>query len=62
MEAAGEDDVERLRALVRSGARATLGDYDKRTALHHAAARGHAAAVAFLLDEADADPNAADRW
>ena len=38
------------------------GDYDLRTALHLAASEGNLDAVAFLVDEAGADPSPIDRW
>ncbi|KAH8088625.1 hypothetical protein JL720_6570 [Aureococcus anophagefferens] len=44
-------DVGGIRALLASGVDVNGGDYDKRTALHLAAAEGHADAVRFLIDE-----------
>lgn len=40
-----EGDLPLLRRLVSAGAPADAGDYDKRTALHIAAAEGNTAAV-----------------
>jgi hypothetical protein len=52
------DDVALIRTLVRHGAKVDIADHvTKRTALHYAAARGHAKAVAVLL-ELGANPNA----
>ncbi|KAH8071808.1 serine/threonine kinase [Aureococcus anophagefferens] len=51
LEAAKRGDVGGIRALLASGVDVNGGDYDKRTALHLAAAEGHADAVRFLIDE-----------
>jgi len=40
-----EGNLPLLRRLIRAGAAADAGDYDKRTALHIAAAEGNTAAV-----------------
>lgn len=40
-----EGDLPLLRRLIRAGAAADAGDYDRRTALHIAAAEGNTAAV-----------------
>ncbi|KAH8098856.1 serine/threonine kinase [Aureococcus anophagefferens] len=48
-------------ALIDGGADVTAGDYDKRTALHLAAAEGHVDAVRFLVDRG-ANVDAVDRW
>ncbi len=46
--------------LLRRGADATSGDDQSRTPLHHAAFAGCGAAVALLLERADANVEAAD--
>lgn len=40
----------------------TLSDYDGRTALHLAAAEGHADCVEFLLKNCKVPVNVKDRW
>ncbi|KAK9903334.1 hypothetical protein WJX75_003130 [Coccomyxa subellipsoidea] len=57
-----EGDLPLLRRLVSAGAPADAGDYDKRTALHIAAAEGNTAAVRLLVEEGGADVNVRDRW
>ena len=59
--AAGEGDLTQVKRLIEFGVAPNIGDYDKRTALHVAAAEGHEKIVEFLL-LAQADPNCADRW
>ncbi len=44
-----EGNLPLLRRLIRAGAAADAGDYDKRTALHIAAAEGNTAAVRLRL-------------
>ena len=39
-----------------------MGDYDKRTPLHLAASNGCLDAARFLVDDCQAELNAADRW
>jgi glutaminase len=50
-----------LRKLVGRGADVNAFDYDKRSALHLAAAEGHAEAVSFLVEH-KANVNCDDRW
>ncbi|KAL1521251.1 hypothetical protein AB1Y20_020922 [Prymnesium parvum] len=55
--------VEEVRALVlEEGVPVHIADYDARTALHVAAAKGQLRLVRVLLEELHADPNPADRW
>ena len=62
IQAASVGDAEAVRALLRGRrVRASAADYDGRTALHLAAAGGHAGACRLLLC-AGADPEAKDRW
>ncbi|KAH8054773.1 3',5'-cyclic-nucleotide phosphodiesterase [Aureococcus anophagefferens] len=56
IEAAAENDVDALRDLP------SVGDYDKRTPLHLAASNGCLDAARFLVDDCQAELNAADRW
>ena len=49
MQAASEGNIPMLRILLENGVSADLEDYDKRTALHHAAAEGQLAAAYFLV-------------
>ena len=68
--AARRGDVAALRSLVASDARTVddhrrlvnVCDYDRRSALHTAAASGHAAAVECLLHDLGATPSLYDRW
>jgi ankyrin repeat protein len=48
--AAMEGDAQTVRRLLDGGQNINAGDYDQRTALHLAAAEGHAVLVAFLID------------
>ena len=48
-----EGNLPLLRRLIRAGAAADAGDYDKRTALHIAAAEGNTAAVRPQLETSD---------
>ena len=59
--AAGAGDMVQVKRLVEFGVDPTIGDYDKRTALHVSAAEGHEKIVEFLLFS-QADPNCKDRW
>jgi len=60
--ARGNIDQMRELILAHGPSIARGADYDKRTALHVAAADGHLGAVRLLLTEAKANVNAADRW
>ena len=62
IEAAAENDVDALRDLVARGLKPSVGDYDKRTPLHLAASNGCLDAARFLVDDCQAELNAADRW
>uniref|UniRef100_A0A7S0ZBF5 Non-specific serine/threonine protein kinase n=1 Tax=Timspurckia oligopyrenoides TaxID=708627 RepID=A0A7S0ZBF5_9RHOD len=53
--------VDLVRQLIDEGAPVSLGDYDRRTALHLAVAERHLAVVSLLL-ERGADPMVRDRW
>jgi len=55
-------DVAKLRQLLKSGVDMSVGDYDKRTAIHLAASEGNLEVVKFLVDEAGIDPSPEDRW
>eukprot|EP00277_Geminigera_cryophila_P000616 CAMPEP_0179421922 /NCGR_PEP_ID=MMETSP0799-20121207/10102_1 /TAXON_ID=46947 /ORGANISM="Geminigera cryophila, Strain CCMP2564" /LENGTH=893 /DNA_ID=CAMNT_0021195917 /DNA_START=41 /DNA_END=2722 /DNA_ORIENTATION=+ len=59
--AASRGDLQSLRSLVAKGATVDCCDYDKRSALHLAAAEGHAAVVEFLVENGVAI-NVQDRW
>ena len=59
--AAGAGDLAQVKRFIDFGVPANLGDYDRRYALHVAAAEGHEKIVEFLL-LAQADPNCKDRW
>lgn len=60
--AAGNGDLAGVRKAVEKGARVTDGNYDKRTALHTAAAEGKIPVVRRLVEEMGAKVNAKDRW
>lgn len=55
-------DLPLLRRLLRCGIRADSQDYDKRAALHIAAAEGNVQAVKLLIEEGNAAVNVVDRW
>ncbi|CAL8465533.1 g5069 [Coccomyxa elongata] len=57
-----EGDLPLLRRLITAGAPADVGDYDKRTALHIAAAEGNTTAIRLLVEEGGADVHVKDRW
>lgn len=59
--AACEGDLKTLQELISSGHVVNAGDYDRRTAIHIAAAEGNEEVVAFLLSKR-ADSQAKDRW
>jgi ankyrin repeat protein len=50
-----------LRSLLHAGIQVNAADYDKRTAVHIAAAEGNTAALKLLVEH-DADLTAKDRW
>lgn len=54
-------DLPLLRRLLRAGVDPDCGDYDRRTALHVAAAESNLPAVEQLVTVGGADPNAKDR-
>lgn len=60
--AASTGDVAALRQLVKEGADIDIGNYDRRTALHHASAEGLLLVVKCLVEELRADANIVDRW
>ncbi|XP_068579601.1 glutaminase liver isoform, mitochondrial [Cebidichthys violaceus] len=60
--AAFKGDVQTLRRYFLSGVDVNAVDYDGRSALHIAAAEGHADVVRFLLQNTRTDPNLRDRW
>lgn len=60
--AAVAGDVTALQRHYLQGMDMGLCDYDGRTALHLAAAEGHAKCVVFLLSVCQVDVEAADRW
>ncbi|XP_024911992.1 glutaminase liver isoform, mitochondrial [Cynoglossus semilaevis] len=60
--AAFRGDVQSLRRYFLSGVDVNAVDYDGRSALHVAAAEGHAEVIRFLLDNAGANPALKDRW
>lgn len=63
LQAAHEGDLEKLRVLVRSTHEGVdVEDYDKRTALHLAARRGHMLVVDFLINGCYCHVNLRDRW
>eukprot|EP00977_Amphora_coffeiformis_P007977 scaffold1799_cov191-Amphora_coffeaeformis.AAC.9 len=57
-----DGDVLKLRRLIHAGVNVSAGDYDKRTAVHIAAAEGNAAALRILVEEGGADLSVTDRW
>jgi len=61
-DAASKGDTKILRMMSRRGVAMDNGDYDKRTALHLAAAEGQLGAVKCLVEFCNADVNVHDRW
>lgn len=59
--AASTGDVSEVKRTIALGVDINKGDYDKRTALHLAAAEGHEDIVKYLVRKG-ADINATDRW
>eukprot|EP00775_Hariotina_reticulata_P006152 gene6152-6389_t len=57
-----DGDTLKLKRLLQAGANANAADYDKRTALHIAAADGNLPAVTVLVEVGAGDPTAKDRW
>ncbi|KAK9901237.1 hypothetical protein WJX75_001780 [Coccomyxa subellipsoidea] len=55
-------NVPLLRRFIKAGIAVNAGNFDKRTALHVAAAEGNLAAVRVLVEEGKADLAVADRW
>lgn len=55
-------DVTALRRFHGQGSNMHLFDYDKRTALHLAAAEGHIVCVKFLVEVCEVSPSVKDRW
>ncbi|TNN73137.1 Glutaminase kidney isoform, mitochondrial [Liparis tanakae] len=62
MFAAHSGDLSALRRFALSAVNMEQRDYDSRTALHVAAAEGHAEAVVFLTDVCKVNPSMKDRW
>jgi len=61
--AAAAGNVQLLETYLKQpGASVDDSDYDSRTALHLAASEGRAETVAYLVEQAGADPNPVDRW
>ncbi|XP_042340511.1 glutaminase liver isoform, mitochondrial-like [Plectropomus leopardus] len=60
--AAFKGNVQALRRYFLSGVDVNAVDYDGRSALHVAAAEGHAEVIRFLLENAGANPALRDRW
>lgn len=69
-EHASNGDIQAMVNLINLGVDATMGDYDKRTAMHLACAEGHLNIVRYLLEEVFPQAaqdvklliNARDRW
>ena len=63
-EAASRGDVARLELLIAAdgGNDVNLGDYDRRTPLHLAAAEGFLGVTTFLIERAGAQHSPLDRW
>jgi ankyrin repeat protein len=51
-----EGDLVKLKRLLRAGAPPDACDYDKRAAIHIAAAEGNVTAVKLLIEDGGADP------
>lgn len=62
MFAAYSGDLTALRRFALSAVNMEQRDYDSRTALHVAAAEGHAEAVVFLTEVCKVNPHMKDRW
>jgi ankyrin repeat protein len=60
--AAHANDLPGLAMLLKAGADAGGSDYDRRTALHIAAADGHLRGVQLLVELGGASPAVQDRW
>eukprot|EP00441_Pelagodinium_beii_P023670 CAMPEP_0197665036 /NCGR_PEP_ID=MMETSP1338-20131121/58994_1 /TAXON_ID=43686 ORGANISM="Pelagodinium beii, Strain RCC1491" /NCGR_SAMPLE_ID=MMETSP1338 /ASSEMBLY_ACC=CAM_ASM_000754 /LENGTH=442 /DNA_ID=CAMNT_0043243787 /DNA_START=176 /DNA_END=1504 /DNA_ORIENTATION=- len=61
-DAASRGDKKILRMLHKRGVNVDNGDYDKRTAMHLAAAEGQLEALKCLAENCKADVNVKDRW
>ena len=59
---AAAEDVAMLRRYIAAGADVNVGDYDRRTALHIAAAEGKVEVVKLLVEDGGADTGVTDRW
>lgn len=57
-----DGDIMLLSRLIRAGANVNAGDYDKRTAVHIAAAEGNVAALKVLVELGGANLDVKDRW
>ena len=57
-----ENDIEKLRFLVKSDTDIDAADYDKRTIGHLAAAEGHWQILEYLANNSKFDFNLVDRW
>jgi ankyrin repeat protein len=60
-DASSKGDISQVKRLIENGVNPSSGDYDKRTALHIAAAEGQDKVVEYLLS-AKAHANCTDRW
>uniref|UniRef100_A0A7E4W387 glutaminase n=1 Tax=Panagrellus redivivus TaxID=6233 RepID=A0A7E4W387_PANRE len=60
--AAKSGDINTIRRMYMQGNDLQMADYDKRTALHLAAAEGHAEVIKFLLNTAKVRADPKDRW
>jgi len=61
-DAAAKGDMSALHDIKDAGGDVDAGDYDKRTAMHLAAAEGLLEMVIFLMDELGANHSPVDRW
>eukprot|EP00928_Gymnodinium_smaydae_P038698 TRINITY_DN26634_c0_g1_i1.p1 TRINITY_DN26634_c0_g1~~TRINITY_DN26634_c0_g1_i1.p1 ORF type:complete len:2686 (+),score=507.28 TRINITY_DN26634_c0_g1_i1:210-8060(+) len=61
-DAASSGSLAQLHMLFESGLDVDEGDYDRRTAVHLAAAEGQLLALDYLLNVAHASPSPRDRW